>query len=126
MFGRRKITGNILAQVFIALVLGAVASYAFLIAFPALVDRSLTVYLLSTISNSNNGLTNSELHDVASNGWWPAVDQVGRRISEESALGLIRQNSTGQYVITGLGEVSVWFFRLVQQVFALDPTMVVR
>ena len=107
----------------VVLLLGSMVGYSFLISGPALIDRSLTVYMLSSISNSDSGLSENSLKKIGKYKWWPAVDQVGKRITEQENLGLIERTSEGNYEITPKGRFSVWFFRLIQSVFSLEPSM---
>jgi divalent metal cation (Fe/Co/Zn/Cd) transporter len=110
-----------ITQFILAILLGATVSLALLISGPALMDRSLTVYMLSSISNSPRD--EIQLDELATNRWWPAVDQVGKRLDEQQRLGLIKIGSNGDFELTESGKLSVELSRMMQKIFNLEPFM---
>jgi hypothetical protein len=104
-----------------------VASFSFNICFlvllPVTVDRSVTVFLLSTIDRQP-GLTEAELERTFVDRYVVGMRAMDRRITEQSLSGNIEVGPDGGVRLTPQGERFMGFSRAISTIFRTDPRFV--
>lgn len=93
----------------------------FLVLLPVTIDRSVSVYLLSTIEQRQQaGVSPSELERLFVAGYVRKMDAVGRRIAEQKASGNITVDGKGQVRLTEQGLRFLRISRLLAPLFGTD------
>lgn len=69
---------------------------AFLFAIPAINDRSLSIYLTSTVANNQNGIELNELENFINGDWNRENRQLKRRIEENVEIGNFYTSKDGK------------------------------
>ena len=97
----------------------------FLVLLPVTVDRSVSVYLLSTIEQHQKaGIKPAALQTAFIDGYVVKMGAVDRRIDEQRKSGNIRVSADGKVRLTKQGERFMTFSRLVARMFGTDPRFV--
>lgn len=97
----------------------------FLVLLPVTVDRSVSVYLLSTIeSGRNSGITSAELQRSFVDGYVVRMGAIDRRIDEQRTSGNVTVDAGGKVHLTTQGEHFMSFSRLIARLFGTDPRFV--
>lgn len=97
----------------------------FLVLLPVTVDRSVSVYLLSTIEREqDSGIDSAGLHRAFLDGYAVKMDAVGRRIDEQRTSGNITVAADGNLRLTNQGRAFMALSRIVARVFGTDPRFV--
>jgi hypothetical protein len=113
-----------------ALVIAAAAvsfslNVCFLVLLPVTVDRSVTVYLLSTIERqAEAGMTPAALQHAFVQGYVVDMGAIARRIDEQRRSGNISVAADGKVRLTGQGRRFMALSRLVARLFGTDPRFV--
>lgn len=94
----------------------------FLVLLPVTVDRSVSVYLLSTIEQRQ--MSPAELQRAFVDGYVVKMGAVDRRIDEQRKSGNITVAPNGKVRLTKQGERFMAFSRLVARLFGTDPRFV--
>ncbi|MES2137856.1 MAG: hypothetical protein V4502_12455 [Pseudomonadota bacterium] len=97
----------------------------FLVLLPVTVDRSVTVYLLSTIDRQDDrGINPAALEQAFIKGYVVDMHAIGRRIDEQRRSGNISVGSDGKVRLTDQGRRFMRFSRMVARLFGTDPRFV--
>ena len=97
----------------------------FLVLLPVTVDRSVSVYLLSTIGREQGaGIDSTDLRRAFVDGYVVRMDAVGRRIDEQRTTGNVTVASDGKIQLTSQGRRFMELSRIVARVFGTDPRFV--
>jgi len=97
----------------------------FLVLLPVTVDRSVTVYLLSTIDRQDDRVLNSTaLEQAFIKGYVVDMRAIDRRIDEQRRSGNISVGTDGKVRLTGQGRRFMRFSRMVARLFGTDPRFV--
>jgi hypothetical protein len=96
----------------------------FLVLLPVTVDRSVTVYLLSTIEQQQAGIDAQQLQRAFIEGYVLKLSAVDRRIDEQRRSGNIRVVPGGRIELTAQGRAFMRFSRVVARLFGTDPRFV--
>lgn len=97
----------------------------FLVLLPVTVDRSVTVYLLSTIEQrQQSGLSSSQLQRAFVDDYVVKMGAIDRRIDEQRRSGNIVVTPQGKIQLTAQGKRFMDLSRLVARVFKTDPRFV--
>lgn len=97
----------------------------FLVLFPVTVDRSVTVFLLSTLEQrQQSGMAAAELQQAFIDGYVVDMGAVERRIDEQRTSGNVVVAPDGKVRLTRQGERFMAFSRLVERLFGTDPRFV--
>lgn len=112
----RLITNFVLIQ---SLALALVTSTLFLMTGPALADRSLTLFMLTNISQ-DQGSTAGRLSEISESNWWHGMDQIDSRLREQVEAGLLKVEPNGVYVATARGELVVTGTKILTRIFNLN------
>ena len=97
----------------------------FLVLFPVTVDRSVTVYLLSTIERQNEGgVSAGELQRDFIDGYVVKMGAIDRRIDEQVRSGNVTVTADGKAHLTDQGRRFMAFSRLVARLFGTDQRFV--
>jgi hypothetical protein len=97
----------------------------FLVLLPVTIDRSVSVYLLSTIeSREADGIAPSALQSRFVEDYVGRLRAVPRRIDEQRMSGNLAIGSDGKLRLTAQGEQFMRFSRLVAPLFGTDPRFV--
>jgi len=97
----------------------------FLVLLPVTVDRSVSVYLLSTIEQRQDaGMTPDELQRAFVDGYVVKMGAIDRRIDEQRTSGNITVDASGKVRLTRQGEHFMAFSRIVARLFGTDPRFV--
>lgn len=107
-----------------ALLAASFLVYAFHITLPTIIDRSISLFVLSRMDNSN-GLTVEEMQHSFLNGYVSGHDAVCRRIDEQLGSGNIRRTGD-RYVITPRAEWLLVFLRSLAETFGQDQYFITR
>ena len=94
----------------------------FLVLLPVTVDRSVSVYLLSTIERRE--MTPAELQQAFIDGYVVRMGAIDRRIDEQRRSGNVTVSPDGKVRLTRQGERFMTFSRLVARLFGTDPRFV--
>jgi len=94
----------------------------FLVLLPVTVDRSVSVYLLSTIERRQ--MTPAELQAAFIDGYVVDMGAIDRRIDEQRKSGNVTVSADGKVRLTKQGERFMAFSRLVARLFGTDPRFV--
>jgi hypothetical protein len=94
----------------------------FLVLLPVTVDRSVSVYLLSTIEQRQ--MTPAELQRTFIDGYVVQMGAIDRRIDEQRKSGNVAVSPDGKVRLTRQGERFMAFSRLVARMFGTDPRFV--
>jgi hypothetical protein len=94
----------------------------FLVLLPVTVDRSVSVYLLSTIERQQDeGTDPSALQRAFIDGYVVKMGAVQRRIDEQRKSGNLTVSRDGKVRLTNQGEEFMRLSRLVARLFGTDP-----
>ena len=97
----------------------------FLVLLPVTVDRSVSVYLLSTIEQQQEtGIDESNLQRAFINGYVVGMGAIDRRIDEQRKSGNIVVTPDGKVQLTAQGRRFMALSRLVSALFGTDPRFV--
>ena len=97
----------------------------FLVLLPVTVDRSVSVYLLSTIEQrQDSGVTSAELQKSFVDGYVVRMGAIDRRIDEQRKSGNVTVDAGGKVRLTKQGEHFMSFSRLIARLFGTDPRFV--
>jgi hypothetical protein len=96
----------------------------FLVLLPVTVDRSVTVYLLSTIEGQQGGTTAPALEQAFVSGYVRDMHAIGRRIDEQRRSGNVSVGTDGKVRLTVQGRRFMGFSRSVARLFGTDPRFV--
>jgi hypothetical protein len=97
----------------------------FLVLLPVTVDRSVSVYLLSTIEqHQKGGITPSALEHAFIDGYVVRMGAIDRRVDEQRRSGNITVAPDGKVKLTPQGQRFMDFSRLVARLFRTDPRFV--
>lgn len=96
----------------------------FLVLLPVTVDRSVTVYLLSTIERQQDGMAPSALQQAFVGGYVEDMHAIGRRIDEQRRSGNVSVGSDGKVRLTAQGRRFMSFSRTIAWLFRTDPRFV--
>ena len=96
----------------------------FLVLLPVTVDRSVTVYLLSTIEQQGDGSTAPTLERAFVDGYVRDMHAIDRRIDEQRKSGNIVVSRDGRVRLTPQGQRFMTFSRIVARLFGTDPRFV--
>ena len=97
----------------------------FLVLLPVTVDRSVTVYLLSTIENrQESGVDAAALQRAFVDGYVVKMGAVDRRLQEQAKSGNISVGADGNVRLTPQGRRFMQFSRIVARLFGTDPRFV--
>jgi hypothetical protein len=103
------------------------ANVCFLVLLPVTVDRSVTVYLLSTIEQEQQtGINASGLEQRFINGYVVGMGAIDRRLDEQRKSGNVTISSDGKVRLTKQGERFMDFSRVIARLFGTDPRFVGR
>jgi hypothetical protein len=105
--------------------LGFSISVVFLVVLPVTVDRSVSVFLLSYLSDlpesrADEKTLTAALHEV----YIDEYEAAHRRMKEQIEVGNIRELENGRFELTSRGEKFVALSRAISDFFALDPRYV--
>jgi hypothetical protein len=101
-------------------VIAFLLNLTFIVLGPAIIDRSLTIFLLSSLDNQSISMSSDNLQMTAEDNWWDAGRQIDYRLKEELILGNIFQVPSGQYCISDSGKVYLKLARFMSKIFSLD------
>lgn len=108
-----------------AVALSLSLNLCFLVILPVTVDRSISVYLLSTIErHDRNGIDATHLEAAFLDGYVSGMGAIDRRIAEQSQSGNITVDRTGHIRLTPQGERFMRLSRFVATTFGTDPRFV--
>ena len=97
----------------------------FLVLLPVTVDRSVSVYLLSTIEQrQHSGVTSAQLERSFVDGYVVRMGAIDRRIDEQRKSGNVTVDAGGKVHLTRQGERFMSFSRLIARLFGTDPRFV--
>ena len=97
----------------------------FLVLLPVTVDRSVSVYLLSTIEQHQKpGIKPAALQTAFIDGYVVKMGAIDRRIDEQRRSGNVVVTSSGKVKLTPQGQRFMNFSRLVARFFRTDPRFV--
>lgn len=108
-----------------AAALSASFNICFLVLLPVTVDRSVTVYLLSTVEQrQSNGIDAGGLQRAFVEGYVDKMGAVDRRIDEQRRSGNIAVGADGRLHLTAQGRCFMSLSRIVARLFRTDPRFV--
>ena len=97
----------------------------FLVLLPVTVDRSVSVYLLSTIEQRQDpGVTSAQLQRFFVDGYVVRMGAIDRRIDEQRKSGNVTVDADGKVHLTKQGERFMSFSRVIARLFGTDPRFV--
>ena len=97
----------------------------FLVLLPVTVDRSVSIYLLSTIDRRQDaGIDTQELQKAFVSGYVVKMGAIDRRIDEQQKSGNVTVGADGTVRLTPQGQRFMAFSRLVARLFGTDPRFV--
>lgn len=96
-----------------------------LVILPVTVDRSISVYLLSTIErHDRDGINAADLQAAFLQGYVSDMGAINRRVIEQGQSGNIVVDRTGRIRLTPQGERFMLLSRFVAATFGTDPRFV--
>lgn len=97
----------------------------FLVILPVTIDRSVTVYLLSTIERRDDtGVDSAALQRAFVDGYVVKMGAVGRRLDEQAKSGNLAVGKDGKVRLTPQGHRFMQFSRLIARLFGTDPRFI--
>ena len=97
----------------------------FLVLLPVTVDRSVSVYLLSTIERrQESGVTSAQLQRSFVDDYVVRMGAIDRRIDEQRRSGNVSVDAGGKVHLTRQGRRFMTFSRLIARLFGTDPRFV--
>ena len=97
----------------------------FLVLLPVTVDRSISVYLLSTIEQrQESGITSAQLERSFVDDYVVRMGAIDRRIDEQRRSGNVTVDGGGKVHLTLQGERFMSFSRVIARLFGTDPRFV--
>jgi len=95
-------------------------SYSFVITIPALLDRSISIFIISAITESGDkGITNKELQNIFIEKYIEGTSTINKRLHEQIVTGniLFRNN---KYFITDKGVFTYKFNQIAADLLNID------
>ena len=105
-------------ELFNCVFIAALLVYAFHITLPTIIDRSISLFILSRIDPAK-GQTIEEMEQAFSDGYVSGHDAVCRRIDEQLVSGNVREQN-GRYVITPQGQALLGILRAIANAVGRD------
>jgi hypothetical protein len=96
----------------------------FFVLGPVTVDRSVSVFMLSSIAEARTPPTAADLRSAFSERYLVEWDQVGRRLREQMASGNIDRSSGDHYRLTEQGRSFMRTAQFISRLFGGDPRFV--
>lgn len=104
-----------------AIILYLLIGYAFVITVPALLDRSISYFILNSVSaNGARGATKEEISKLFYEDYVIAQDAVGKRLHEQIVSGNVTRKDD-HYVATARGRMIYTIHQSLIHVFNTDP-----
>lgn len=105
-------------------VLSALATFSTNIAFVSLFlvsyDRSISVFLLSAMSEHSEGISRATLEDILWRDYFIGTAALDRRIHEQLAIGNIEQTNEGCFALEKSGDQFVRVSRFIANLYEVD------
>ena len=111
-------------DVFSIVVMFCSITFSFLILVPVTVERSVSVYMLSTMDETGREYTREDMEMEFINVYVKDFGAFDKRFNEQIATGTIDKTSNGKYVINDRGRAMVKFFRIISNLFNTDKKLV--
>lgn len=108
------------AHAFSATMMTVAISVVFLVVIPVTLDRSVSVFLLSYMSNYGKEMHPDELEDVLVRKYIKEYHAVDRRVNEQIKSGNISKTPDGKLVLTPQGSKFLFFSRKIAKYFGID------
>ncbi len=109
----------------LAILIFALLGYAFIITIPSLLDRSISLYILSSVEAAgSNGATKPQIEDWFYRGFIERNDAVGKRLHEQIVTGNISYEGNS-YHLTHNGMMTYKIYRGLVGLFNTDPRYVI-
>ena len=109
-------------------VIGAVVAISLNLTFfvlgPVTVDRSMSVFVLSSLAEAQAPLTSEDLKEAFTVRYLGEWDQIGRRLQEQISSGNVDQTPEGSYRLTPQGRSFMRTARVMSRLFGGDPRFV--
>ena len=96
----------------------------FFVLGPVTVDRSMSVFMLSSLAESQAPLTADDLKAAFAVRYLREWDQIGRRLKEQLTSGNVDQTPEGSYRLTPQGRSFMLTARVMSRLFGGDPRFV--
>ena len=97
----------------------------FLVVLPVTIDRSVTVYLLSTIERRQDaGVDSKALERAFVDGYVVKMGAVDRRLEEQAKSGNLTVGKDGKVSLTPQGQRFMQLSRIVARLFGTDPRFI--
>ena len=107
---------------FLIVVLTAIC---FNLTVPSVFDRSVSLYLLNTLDNAADGLTETQIRDEFVDVYFGDNHGIRKRLIEQIQMGNVRHDGE-RYRMTHAGRRMVGIVRFFNRVYNLDPQMAKR
>ena len=105
--------------------LGLTLCIVFLVILPVTVDRSVSVFLLSYLQNSEGeSAAKDQLSRALREVYVDTYDAAGRRMEEQKQIGNVKEMVPGQFNLTARGTLFVRLSRAISSFFRLDQRYV--
>ena len=117
---KRVLTGEASVSVFVIFLLSALC---FNLTVPAILDRSVTVYLLNSLDNSQNGMTEQEIQREFMHIYFDENYAIRKRLHEQVESGSVRYDGD-RYHVTKDGRTIMMIARFLSNLYNLDPRIV--
>ena len=118
---RRIGTGRLSPANLVSVVaMSAMLNLTFFTLVPVNLDRSISVFLLAWMGNTDAPMTDADLQDVFQTVYVGRYQAIDRRVKEQLASGNIKITSRG-FVLTERGRMFDRFAKTVGLVFSVDP-----
>ncbi|MGI9230051.1 MAG: hypothetical protein ACR2P9_09365 [Gammaproteobacteria bacterium] len=105
------------AMIFIA------SAGCFYMTVPAIVDRSVTLYLMNLLDNNEQGMSIEEIRTEFIDVYFNKSGGIEKRLNEQLDSGNLAYNN-GTYQITNAGKRTMTIARILSYIHALDPNIV--
>ncbi|MGI9250494.1 MAG: hypothetical protein ACR2PR_04780 [Pseudohongiellaceae bacterium] len=92
---------------------------------PAIVDRSVTLYLMNLLDNNEQGMSREDIRAEFIEVYFNRSRGIEKRLNEQLDSGnIVYDNDTGTYHITSKGRRTMALARVLSKLHSLDPQIV--
>ncbi|MGI9323429.1 MAG: UDP-glucose dehydrogenase family protein [Pseudomonadales bacterium] len=100
------------------------SSTCFYFTVPAVVDRSVTLYLINLLDNHEEGMSLEEIREEFIEVYFYKSRGIEKRLNEQLDSGNISRDSNGIYQLTNSGRFTIGTARVLSYIHSLDPRIV--
>ena len=126
IFIKKNIIFLEIKDIFITILISILINAFILILIPTTIERSISVYMINRLNNSENGLSKSEIEQTFIDEYVYEFDAFNKRLNEQVITGNITKkviDSEEKYVLTNKGKFTYKLFRIFNELYNIKSIL---